>query len=401
VLDRRLLFKKLQRHRPALVKFTRDLIAIPSFSGREGPAVRRTHAEMRKAGFDAVRIDRMGNVIGRIGRGRIKILFDAHLDTVGVGDRGAWRHDPFRGKHRGGFIHGRGATDQKSAMASIVYAGRLIKELGLGADCTFLAVGSCMEEDCEGAPLRHIIEKERIRPDFVVITEPSALRICRGQRGRMEMKVALKGRSCHASVPERGVNAISGMAAVIREIDALNSRLRPDPFLGKGSVAVTKIESGTPSLNAVPDQCAIYLDRRLTAGETLKGSLAEIRRLKSVRKLKAEVTVPDYEALSWRGVRVAQPKHFPAWVTPRRHALIRAAEKAGRLALGRPPVVGKWAFSTNGVATAGRLKIPTVGFGPSDDLLAHTTTERVGVDELLKAAVFYAALPHLLASGGS
>lgn len=397
MIDRKELNRAVKKYRPAMIKFARDLIATRSFSGEEGPIVRRVRAEMKKVGFDSVKIDKMGNIIGRIGKGRTKVMVDAHLDTVGVGDKSAWKWDPFKGKYANGYVYGRGATDQKLSMVPMVYAGKLIKELGLNGDYTYLAVGSTMEEDCDGLPLLHLIGREKLKPDYVVITEPTCLRVYRGHRGRMEMKVVVKGRSCHASAPERGINAVANMSYIIQEVQALNKRLRPDKFLGKGTVAVTKVECQTPSLNAVPDECTIYLDRRLTVGETLKSSVAEIKRLKSVVRFKAKVSVLDYETTSWKGLKVGQQKYFPTWVTPRGHKLIKAAEKAGKIALGKPPIVDKWVFSTNGVASSGRLKIPTVGFGPSDEVLAHTTKERMKVDDMLSAAMFYASIPQFLA----
>ena len=396
MFDPKLLREAAEKQRGGIVKFARDMIAIPSFSGQEGRLVRRIEAEMRKAGFDSVKVDRMGNIIGTIGRGRTKLMIDAHIDTVGVGDRSAWKWDPFKGKFSGGTIYGRGATDQKLSMASMVYAGKLIKSLRLGGDYTFMAVGSCMEEDCDGLPLLHLIREEGLRPDFVVLTEPTALRVYRGHRGRMEMKVVTKGRSCHASAPERGDNAVVKMSPVIEEITALNRRLKSDGFLGKGTVAVTCVECKTPSLNAVPDECTAYLDRRLTIGETLKSSVAEIKALKSVKAAKASVEVLEYKAVSWKGLEVGQEKYFPTWVLPEEHKLVRAGVKAGTAALGRKPEIGKWVFSTNGVATAGRLGIPTIGFGPSDETYAHTVDENMPVDHLVKAAVFYAAIPQYL-----
>jgi len=379
-----------------IVSFARDIVRTPSFSMQEGKLVARIKKEMLKVGFDKVKIDRMGNIIGFIGHGKKKIMMDAHIDTVGIGDRSAWKVDPFGGVLKNNVIYGRGATDQKLSMASMVYAGKAIKELGLEGDYTLMVVGSVMEEDCDGLPLLHIINKEKIRPDFVVITEPTNLAVYRGHRGRMEMKVVMKGRSCHASAPERGDNAVVKMADVAKEITALNKKLKNDKFIGKGTVAVTCIECKTPSLNAVPDECTIYLDRRLTIGETLKSSVAEIQRLPSVRKTGAKVEVLYYDAKAWTGLKVGQEKYFPTWVLPENHKLVQAGVKAGFVALGKRPIVDRWVFSTNGVASAGRLGIPTIGFGPSNEIYAHTVNENMPVDHLLKAAVFYASLPQYL-----
>ncbi|GAB4034129.1 MAG: YgeY family selenium metabolism-linked hydrolase [Elusimicrobiota bacterium] len=391
-INANLLNKKIKSYEKDMVAFARDMIRIPSFSCQEGKLVERIKKEMVKVGFDSVKIDAMGNIIGFIGNGKTKIMLDAHIDTVGVGDPKAWKIDPFAGLLKNNAIYGRGATDQKLSMVSMVYAGKAIKELGLGGDYTYMAVGSVQEEDCDGLPLLHIINKEKIKPDFVVLTEPTNLAVYRGHRGRMEIKVVVKGRSCHASAPERGDNAITKMSYIVQEIEKLNKKLKNDKFLGKGTVAVTFTEAKTPSLNAVPDECTIYLDRRLTVGETLKSSVKEIESLPSVKKYKAKVEVLKYNAVSWTGLKVSQEKYFPTWVLEKSHKLVQAGIKAGRVALGKEPVVDKWVFSTNGVASAGRLGIPTIGYGPSNEVYAHSVNEFMPVDHLLKAASFYAGI---------
>ncbi|HOI43404.1 MAG TPA: YgeY family selenium metabolism-linked hydrolase, partial [Elusimicrobiales bacterium] len=267
------------------------------------------------------------------------------------------------------------------------------KDLKLEGAYTLMVVGSVMEEDCDGLPILHIVQKEKIRPDFVVITEPTDLKVYRGHRGRMEMKVVTKGRSCHASAPERGDNAVVKMADITKEITALNKKLKNDKFIGKGTIAVTSIECKTPSLNAVPDECTIYLDRRLTVGETLKSSVAEIKKLPSVKKAKAAVEVLQYSETAWTGLKVGQEKYFPTWVLPEKHKLVQAGARAAAIALKKKPVIDRWVFSTNGVASAGRLGIPTIGFGPSNEIYAHSVNENMPIDHLVKAAVFYAALP--------
>ncbi len=396
MIDAKKLHAEVLKNKKDMVKFARDIIKTPSFSGQEGNLVKRIAKEMKKVGFDKIKIDKMGNILGFIGNGKKKIMLDAHIDTVGIGDRAAWKIDPFAAVLKNDTIYGRGATDQKLSMVSMVYAGKLIKQLKLQNDFTFIVVGSCQEEDCDGLPLLHIINKEKIKPDYVVLTEPTNLAVYRGHRGRMEMKVIVKGKSCHASAPERGDNAVIKMTQVAQEITALNKKLKKDKFLGKGTVAVTSIECKTPSLNAVPDECTVYLDRRLTVGETLKTSVAEIKRLASVKKFKAKVEVLQYNAVSWKGLKVGQEKYFPTWVLPASHKLVRAGVEAGKIALGKNPVVDKWVFSTNGVASAGRLKIPSIGFGPSDEIYAHTVKENMPVKHLLKATAFYATIGKFL-----
>jgi putative selenium metabolism hydrolase len=291
-----------QSYQPDLVQFMRDLIAIPGESSHEGPVIQRIRQEMEKVGFDEVRIDPMGNILGRIGSGKHVIMMDAHTDTVGVGDPKEWAWDPYRGKVEDGFIYGRGAGDQRGGMASMVYAGKLIKELGLLGDYTLYVVGSVQEEDCDGLPWLYILKEDGIRPECVVLTEPTKLGIYRGQRGRMEIEVHLRGKSCHASAPERGDNPIYKMTRLVQEVEKLNTRLRDDAFLGKGTIAVTEIRSLSPSLCAVPGACSIHLDRRRSQGAS--GSRGSRGRDPHLRCAQLHwVEVPDGEILSDVGAR--------------------------------------------------------------------------------------------------
>ncbi|HOL63661.1 MAG TPA: YgeY family selenium metabolism-linked hydrolase [Elusimicrobiales bacterium] len=386
-----------KKYEKDMINFAINMVKTPSFSCQEGKLVDLIKKEMIKCKFDKVKIDKMGNILGFIGNGKKKIMIDAHIDTVGVGDPKAWKIDPFKGVFKNNTIYGRGATDQKLSMVSMVYAGKIIKELGLAKDYTYIAVGSVQEEDCDGLPILHIIQKEKIKPDYVILTEPTNLSVYRGHRGRMEIKVVVKGKSCHASAPERGDNAVFKMSHIVQEITELNERLKDDKFLGKGTVAVTYMECKTPSLNAVPDEATIYLDRRLTVGEDKKLAISQIQNLPSVKKYRAKVEMLYYEAKSWTGLKVSQEKYFPTWVMKEEHPLVQAAIKAAFVSLGKKPIVDKWVFSTNGVASCGRLKIPTIGFGPSNEIYAHSINEQMPVDHLLKAASFYACIGSFIA----
>ena len=181
------LIAKIASYEPEIVQFMCDLIAIPAESCQEGPVIQRIKQEMEKCGFDEITIDPMGNILGRIGSGKHVIMFDSHTDTVGVGDLKEWKWDPYKGKVEDGFIYGRGACDQRAGMVSMVYAGKAIKELGLDGDFTFYAVGTVMEEDCDGLAWIYILREGKIKPECVVVTEPTDLHVYRGHRGRMEI----------------------------------------------------------------------------------------------------------------------------------------------------------------------------------------------------------------------
>ena len=396
ILHREQVAALAQEYQADMVGFLRELIAIPAESCHEGPVISRIREEMEIAGFDEIRIDRMGNILGRIGAGKTVIMMDSHTDTVGIGDPNEWRWDPHHGKVANGYVYGRGACDQRAGMASLVYAGKMIKELGLAGDYTLYVVGSVQEEDCDGLPWVYILNEDGIRPDCVVITEPTNLRIYRGHRGRMEIEVHLRGTSCHASAPERGENPIYPMSRLIAEVERLNARLGHDPFLGKGTIAVTEIRSVSPSLCAVPGACSIHLDRRLTAGETKQSAVAEVRALPGAEH--AEIEILQYDRPSYAGLRYPMEKYYPTWVLDEDHPLTTAAVETYRTLWDRAPVIDKWTFSTNGVGSMGLMGVPTIGFGPGEEEVAHSVQERVPVDHLAAAAQFYAAFPVIFAA---
>lgn len=380
------------RDTEAMTRFLRDMIAIPSESAGERDVVARVAEEMRQVDFDEVKIDGLGNVLGRVGSGPVVVAIDGHLDTVGVGDRSTWKRDPYRGELKDQVIYGRGASDQEAGIAAAVYGARIAKELGLLDGVQVWVTGTVMEEDCDGLCWQYILKEGVLKPEVVVITEPTNLGVYRGHRGRMEMEVRTQGRSCHGSAPERGINAVYKMAPIVQDIETLNERLAADadPFLGKGSVTIAEIRSTSPSLCAVADSCTIHLDRRLTRGDTLEKAVAQVEALESVKRAGATVTVLDYARESYTGLTYPTKKYYPTWVLEETQPAIRAAAAAAARALGRPPVVDKWTFSTNGIATCGLFGVPTVGFGPANEIHAHTPDDQCPVEHLTLAAQFYA-----------
>jgi putative selenium metabolism hydrolase len=385
-----------------IASFLADLIARPSLSRRENEVVQRIGEEMAALGYDEVTVDELGSVVGRIGDGPVHIVLDSHIDTVDVGDPSSWRTEPFTATVEHGIMYGRGASDNKAATAAMVHGAALIRRLDLDTSrFTVFVVGTVQEEDCDGLALEHLLTKVIPDPDVVVLGEATDLQVYRGHRGRAEFAIHTRGRAAHASAPERGVNAIYRMQPIIEQVEALNERLAVDPFLGKGTVVLSKVECQTPSLNAVPDGCTIYLDRRLTIGETVEGAVAELEALPAVQAGQAAVELLRYEGTAYTGVTRAIPKYFPTWVTPEDHPAVQAGVEAARTALGRTPQVGRWVFSTNGVSSAGRLGIPTIGFGPANEVYAHTADDQCPISDLPVAAAWYAAFPqaYLAAAG--
>ena len=386
---------KAEKYRPRISSFLREMVAIPSESCQEEQVVQRIRQEMETVGFDRVDIDPMGNILGTIGKGKHLIAMDAHVDTVGVGNKDNWEHDPYTGYEDDDIIFGRGTSDQEGGMASMVYAGKIIKELGLEDDYTLLVTGTVQEEDCDGLCWQYIIEKSGIRPEFVVSTEPTSLGIYRGQRGRMEILVSVDGVSAHGSAPERGDNAIFKMAPILMELQELHRRLKDDPFLGKGSLTVSEIFFTSPSRCAVADGCSVSVDRRLTWGETWEGALDEIRQLPAVKKANGKVSMYDYDRSAYTGLVYPTQCYFPAWVLDEEHAACKTLKDGYKALFNSKPVVDKWTFSTNGVSIMGRYGIPCIGFGPGHEDQAHAPNEVTWKDELVKAAAMYAVIPSI------
>jgi putative selenium metabolism hydrolase len=369
------------------------LVQTPSLSGQEGAVIELLGALCREAGFDEVRVDGLGSLIARIGRGPRCMAIDAHIDTVDTGDARQWRDPPFSGRIAGGQVHGRGSVDQKGGAAAMIAAGRMLHELDYDGAYTVYCTFTIMEEDCDGLCWNYIIEQEGIVPEFAVITEPTNLGLYLGQRGRMEFELDFGGLSAHGSAPERGDNAIYRAAETALRIRALHGQLATDPFLGQGSVAVTMIRSNSPSLCAIPDACTIHLDRRLTWSETQESARAE---LEAIADDQTTIRIPLYDRPSYKGTVFTQPKYYPTWKIAADDPLVEVGRTAYRRLFGQAPRVDRWTFSTNGVAICGKHGIPCLGFGPGNEIYAHAPNEAIPIAHLARASAFYAYLPYAL-----
>ncbi len=394
--------QKVQQQRDDIIQFMRDICAIPSMESQIGPVGERIQAEMRKLGYDEARFDKMGNTIGRIGDGPKVIVYDSHIDTVGVGDPNEWPWDPFVGKVENGCLYARGACDEKGSTPGMVYGLATARDLGLLDGYTVYYFGN-MEEWCDGiAPNAFVEVDPKVRPDFVVIGEPTKMRVYRGHKGRIELKITAAGRSAHAASHYLGDNAVYKMLAVILEVRELDRRMRfglcSHPLLGHASIAVTDVEVRTASLNAVPDRFTIYLDRRTTLDETRESTVAQVRGL-IADYMQHEIVVEElfYDTPSYTGFVFPVNKYFPAWAMPDDHPLVQAGQQALTALWGEAQPLGTWDFSTNGVYWAGKAGIPAIGLGPGDEKTAHTMNEHVSLDDVVRAAEWYTCLPQAIA----
>ncbi len=387
--------ERVRRHAQSLrqnqIDFLADLIRIKSYTGQEGPAVKRTLAEMKACGFDNIRSDSAGSALASVGAGKFHLLYDAHLDENEITDEKIWPHPPLQPTIQNGKLYGLGASDCKGGVASIVYGARIAAELKLTGNCVITINGATLEEDAEGFAMRHLIEQDGLpRPHAVLLAEATDLSLRRGHRGRCEVKVRVEGKAAHASTPELGQNAILKMRPVLDALDAMTTCLPTDPVLGQGTQVVTMIESPhTP--NSVPAWCEATIDRRLTPGETPQSVAAEIAA--AVSKFGAAVEVPVQPVKSWTGLDLSGPAFFPGWLLPEDHPLLQVGKLTCAALWGEVPRVDVWKFSTNGTYSAGAAGIPTLGFGPMEEQYVHTPQDQVDLQKLLKGAMFYALFP--------
>lgn len=390
--------EQVNQYSDAIISFLRELCAIPSIDSQIGPVGERAQAEMRKLGFDAVWFDSMGNTLGRIGDGPRILLYDSHIDTVGIGNRDDWDWDPFIGKIEKGRFYARGACDEKGSTPPMIYGLKIARDLGLLDGWTAYYFGN-MEEWCDGIAPHALVEHEGIRPHYVVIGEPTKMQVYRGHKGRVEIEVTVRGRSAHAASNHLGDNAIYKALPIIEGVSKMEPQLGDDPFLGHGKITVTDMKVSTASINAVPDLVRFYIDRRLTFGESAEQAIAQVCALVPERQLQSsEVTVEmmKYAEPSYTGFVFPVDKYFPAWALDEDHPLVQAGHEAARLVGLHDHPSGKWNFSTNGTYWMGKAGIPSIGFGPGEEETAHTVMDSVLLSDVIKAAEFYAVLPALI-----
>ena len=438
-MDLQAIKQAAEGYRADMTAFLRAMISHPSESCQEKEVVLCIKAEMEKLGYDKVEIDGLGNVIGWMGEGDKIIAIDSHVDTVGVGNIDNWTADPYKGYEDDEVIYGRGGSDQEGGMAAAAYGVKIMKDMGLiPAGYKIMVVGSVQEEDCDGMCWQYIVNKflpeksiKKEQIEFVISTEPTDGGIYRGHRGRMEIRVDVKGVSCHGSAPERGDNAIYKMADILQDVRALNEnpaddsveipglvkmldpKYNPDHyedarFLGRGTCTTSEIFFTSPSRCAVADSCSISIDRRMTAGETWDSCLEEIRDLPHVKQYGDDVTVSMYmyDRPSWTGEVYETEAYFPTWINKESAAHVQALIDAHHALYGpdrigpesamhlrHRPLTDKWTFSTNGVAIQGRYGIPCVGFGPGAESQAHAPNEITWKQDLVTCAALYAAVP--------
>ena len=379
-----------------LIRFTKKALRIPSFSGKEKRVALFFKKAMEETGFDEVSIDEYGNVLGIINgsdRGKT-VLIDGHMDTVDVIDKDKWMFPPFSAKEVDGRIYARGSSDMKSSVcASIIAAAEFKKKTG-GFFKGRVAIAGIVHEDCfEGIACKGITD--RIMPDFVIIGEATSGSVKIGGRGRAEICVETEGVSCHSSNPEKGINAVYLMKEAIGEIQKIKANKHP--VLGKGILELTDIISYPyPGSSVLPSVCRATFDRRTLTGESKESVLSEVNdALKRVQQrnknFKAKSYIKKGEADCWTGYRITADRFFPAWCYDQNDEMIKKSIEGLKKAH-LPHKISHFSFCTNGAHYCGTLGIKGIGYGPSEEFLAHIRDEYIEIDSLLKVKKGYVSI---------
>ena len=379
-----------------LVELARRSMQTPSLSGEEGKYADLLLGYMRDLGYDVVYKDHVGNVVGELygTEDQPAIMFNTHLDHVDPGSLELWRFDPYSGEIADGKLYGRGAADTKGATAAMIIAGAAVAKAGVKLQRSFLMTSVVMEEMGECLGMRHLMLetlKER-QIQCIVSGEATSLNIAIGHRGRAELEISTRGKTAHASAPWRGVNAVYKMAPILLELEKAAEQLPEHPFLGKATMTVTNIYCKPGKYSIIPDQCTIYLDRRLIPGESLQQVVLALQQLLQKNGLKAEVRPREVEEQTYTGYREKAVKYMPPLYIDPQHSLVQTARKAVESSINYAPEIIKWDFATDLGWAAEHFKIPSIGFSPCEEHLAHTENEYIRLDYLKAAAKAYAAL---------
>ncbi len=365
----------------ACVDFLQRLIRTRSMPGEEADIAALVRAEMEALDYDDVDVDDAGNVIGLVeGRGSApSVMFNTHLDHVDAGDPEHWPHPPFEGEIHDGRVWGRGAVDIKGPLAAQVYGVARLVEPAERPDGN-VYVTAVVQEEVGGLGARSMAGT--LRPDLILVGEPSRNEVRRGHRGRVELHVRVRGKMAHASMTDIGVNPLT---VIGRFLAALPGIPLPDhPELGGSTIAPTLIGTDQTSPNVIPGEVSLTLDCRTVPGQTgeaLRELLLSALRAAEIAGSETELVVPDYEHVSYTGHRLTYSADNPAYALAADDPAVRSAVATLAGVLGGEPPVDVWKFATDGghFAEAG---LTVVGFGPGDDRLAHTVNEAIGIDEL-------------------
>ena len=373
----------LDQRELALVRFAQRLVATPSLSGQERPVSLLVASELRLLGYRDVHIDEAGNVVGQLGTGRRRLMFNGHLDHVPAADMESPHDARIESDVQSGWpglvLRGRGSCDMKANIAAGAYAAAFLPP-DTKLTGAFVFAAGVQEETGSPMGMRALLARG-VRADYGISGEATNLALAVGHRGKAKFDVVVSGRASHASTPSEGLNAVYRAVPFIGALEEVSGELGSDPFFGPATLTVTGIASEPEDEVAiVPSACVIGVDRRYIPGESTE----------SCREQLTDVIarVSEREGIEAQVVLI---EDHPLVSTPVDHPLVQAGCDAVEAINGERPEVGTWRFGLNAsfLSAAG---MPCIGIGAGDEHLAHTSEERVEVSQLLRSSRIYAEL---------
>ena len=366
-----------------LIKETQRLVTFESYPGKEKEVSDYVETLMKRLGFRDVIRDEYGSIFGFIGpkQEKTSILFDSHTDVMPV--RGNWKFPPFSGEISNGKLYGRGSTDMKGPLCSSIFAAaeaqknsRLMKQ--------YVVSASVLEEEIEGVALGKIMDK--VKPENVVICEPSKLKIKLGHKGRIEYLLHVNGKTFHSAFPNKFDNTIHLAAKAIstlKDIKFTNSH-----EMGEGVLTPTGLITNS-NTSMAPSETVIRFDRRTVPGDTEDLAKKEIMDIVNKIDPKAfSLKIEKSTTITYTGEKIICEKSFKPWTLDKEHLLVKSLTEAVKKN-GIDVDMGYWGFCTNGVESMGNRQVNTIGLGPGNEELAHTTDEYIEIEQLHSACKVY------------
>jgi putative selenium metabolism hydrolase len=365
-----------------LLRFAQRLVRTPSLPGEEAVVARMVADELDRLGYRDVMIDHVGNVIGWLGDGPPRLMWNGHLDHVPPADMDS----PYEGEIDWASdgtaepaLRGRGSCDMKASVAAGVYAAAFLTP-GTKLSGSYVFTGDVQEETDSPLGIQAMLATG-LRAEFGISGESTNLEVSVGHRGKALFDLVVQGRAAHSSSPAAGSNAIYNAVPFLRALHRANESLPADDLFGKATLVVTRISSEPEGdVAMVPSSCTLRIDRRYLPSETPEGCLNQLERLMF------EVSRREGIEASIEPVSV-----YPAMTIDPNHPLVRAGLATVEAVTGIASQVCTWQFGVNAtfMSAAG---IPSIGIGPGSETWAHTAAEHVPVAHLAQASRIYAGL---------
>ena len=370
--------KKMQSE---LVAILSDLIALPSPypPGTSVEICAYTAKRLKKAGYKveiATHKKGVDNVVARM-KGKAKgpvIAFNAHVDTVGVGERANWKSDPYKALVKGGLVYGLGAGNCKGSMAVQIWIAEEIARRGGPASGELIFTFVADEENLGPEGMEYLRKSGKVRPDALILGAQTENNLIVAERGVMWARLTTKGRAAHAGNPAAGDNAILRMMRLVGALSSYYDKALKSRVSGamKSTVNIGMFHGGH-NTNVVPSACTVEIDRRLLPNEKVKDAFKELKKV--VDGVGEQKSMYAVEFLTGTN----------GFFAPENGAAVGAFETAVKAYSGR-----KVKFLNATGVSDGRYYaddgIEIINFGPGSGAQGHAANESVPVAEMVDAA---------------